>query len=131
MAITNYLLSVLKPVFGTDEDITAIHRDLDSDLDEDQQNDAGAPVETRNPLGYNLDYVSAFYMVIQGIIGTGIFLTPASVLNSIGSVGASYVLWVAGFIIALFEVFVYIEFATYFRKRNGGDVAYLEQASFP
>ncbi|KAG2733208.1 hypothetical protein G9P44_004198 [Scheffersomyces stipitis] len=130
MAITNYLSSVLKPVFGTDEDITAIHRDLDSDLDEDQQNDAGAPVETRNPLGYNLDYVSAFYMVIQGIIGTGIFLTPASVLNSIGSVGASYVLWVAGFIIALFEVFVYIEFATYFRKRNGGDVAYLEQA-FP
>ncbi|KAK6457347.1 amino acid permease-domain-containing protein [Scheffersomyces xylosifermentans] len=130
MGAVGILNSILKPVFGSDEDSTLIHDDLKSDLNEDYQNGEGAPVETTNPLGYNLDYVSAFYMVIQGIIGTGIFLTPASILNSIGSVGASYVLWVAGFIIAIFEVLVYVEFATYFKKRNGGDVAYLEQA-FP
>ncbi|KAK6461151.1 amino acid permease-domain-containing protein [Scheffersomyces coipomensis] len=119
---------VISPIFGIDENQELIRKDIDSITDEDYQNSIGAPVETQNPLGYNLDYVSAFYMVIQGIIGTGIFLTPASVLNSIGSVGASYVLWVAGFFIALFEVLVYVEFSTYYKKRSGGDVAYLEQA---
>ncbi|CUM64872.1 uncharacterized protein PRCAT00002487001 [Priceomyces carsonii] len=98
--------------------------------EDDTQNSNGAPVEKENPLGYNLDYFTAFYIIIQGVIGTGIFATPASVLSSIGSIGASYVLWVSGFIIALFEISVYIEFVTYFQRRSGGDVAYLEQ-SYP
>ncbi|KAK6198658.1 amino acid permease-domain-containing protein [Scheffersomyces amazonensis] len=126
--MSDILKKILQPIIGIDENQEQIHADIDSFNEEDHQNENGAPVETHNPLGYNLDYVSAFYMVIQGIIGTGIFLTPASVLNSIGSVGASYVLWVAGFFIALFEVFVYVEFSTYYKKRSGGDVAYLEQA---
>ncbi|CAK7916295.1 high-affinity methionine permease [[Candida] anglica] len=67
-------------------------------------------------------------MVLQGMIGTGIFATPATILKSIGSIGASYVLWVVGFIIALFEVFVFIEFVMYFKRRSGGEVDYLEQA---
>lgn len=119
---------ILTPIIGFDENNHQISQEVHSDSTEDAQNDKGAPVETVNPLGYNLDYVTAFYVVIQGIIGTGIFLTPASVLKSIGSVGASYVLWVVGFIIALFEVIVYVEFVSYFRKRSGGDVVYLEQA---
>lgn len=118
-------------VFGFDHDEAKIAKEIDagyvSDIDSQQ---LGAPVEKHNPLGYSLDYASAFYMVLQGVIGTGIFLTPASVLKSIGSVGASYVLWVAGFIIAFFEVLVYIEFVSYFQRRSGGDVVYLEQA-FP
>ncbi|KAK6204832.1 amino acid permease-domain-containing protein [Scheffersomyces amazonensis] len=126
--MSNILKKIFHPIIGIDEDQEKILVENQTDTDDEAQNSIGAPVETTNPLGYNLDYVSAFYMVIQGIIGTGIFLTPASVLKSIGSVGASYVLWVAGFFIAIFEIFVYIEFTTYFRKRSGGDVAYLEQA---
>ncbi|KAK9489558.1 amino acid/polyamine transporter I [Lipomyces doorenjongii] len=38
-----------------------------------------------------------------------------------GSVGASYVLWIVGFIIALFQGFVYIEYVTYFKKSSGGE----------
>ncbi|KAK9350632.1 Y+L amino acid transporter [Lipomyces doorenjongii] len=88
----------------------------------------GSPVEHENPLGYNVDLFTAVYLVISGVVGTGIFATPGSILKSMGSVGASYVLWIVGFIIALFQVFVYIEYVTYFKKRSGGEVAYLEQA---
>ncbi|KAK7679687.1 hypothetical protein QCA50_017184 [Cerrena zonata] len=67
-----------------------------------KQNVNGAPVERVNPLGYNLDYVTAFYMVLQGMIGTGIFATPGSIVKSMGSIGSTL--------------------------RNGADVAFLEQA---
>lgn len=124
MTKTKFVLKVVKPLWGSKND----YEIQEAEVVSSEQNSIGAPVEKRNPLGYNLNYVAAFYMVVQGIIGTGIFATPASILNSIGSVGASYVLWVVGFLIALFEIFVYIEFVTYFQRRSGGDVAYLEQA---
>lgn len=89
---------------------------------------SGVPVEEKNPLGYGVGYFTVFYTIVQGVIGTGIFATPATIVKSIGSIGASYVLWVAGFVITLFEISVYIEFVTYYKKRSGGDVVYLEQA---
>ncbi|KAK7679689.1 hypothetical protein QCA50_017186 [Cerrena zonata] len=121
--------TALAPFFGgkVDDIDYQVHSDHESNYS-DTQNSNGAPVESVNPLGYNLDYVTTFYMVIQGVIGTGIFATPATIVKSMGSIGSTYVLWTSGFIIVLFEVFVYIEYVTYFKKRNGGDVAYLEQA---
>lgn len=99
-----------------------------SDSDVDQLNVLGAPVEKHNPLGSELGYMGLFYFLISGVVGTGIFATPGTILNQIGSVGASYVLWVAGYFIALLNVLIYIEYVTYFKDRSGGDVAYLEQA---
>lgn len=120
---------ILDPLWGGKEDVESlVYEENHSDGDSDEQNSLGAPVEKVNPLGYNLDYVTAFYTVIQGIIGTGIFATPASILKSMGSIGSTYVLWVVGFIIVMFEVSVYIEFVTYFKRRSGGEVIYLEQA---
>lgn len=124
----NIVSRVFEPVLGSRKQEYHYDAEESSDNASDAQNNIGAPVEQENPLGYNLDYVTAFYTVITGIIGTGIFLTPGSIIKSINSIGASYVLWVSGFLIALFEVFVYIEYVTYFSKRSGGDVAYLEQA---
>lgn len=95
-----------------------------------QLNENGAPVERENPLGYNIGYTSLVYLVVSGVIGTGIFSTPGTILKQIGSIGGSYILWVVGFIIALFKVVIYVEYVTYFKNRSGGDVAYLEQA-FP
>ncbi|CUM45803.1 uncharacterized protein AC631_05775 [Debaryomyces fabryi] len=119
-----HFLRVFEPFIGGKRDFEVQEVEFESE----NQEPNGAPVENNNPLGYNLDYIAAFYMVIQGIIGTGIFATPGSIVQSIGSIGASYVLWVVGFLIALFEIFIYIEFVTYFQRRSGGDVAYLEQA---
>ena len=95
---------------------------------EHQLNKYGAPVEKYNPLGTQMNYMSLFYMIISGVVGTGIFGTPGTILDQIGSVGASYVLWVVGFIVTLFRVLIYVEYVTYFKDRSGGDVAYLEQA---
>lgn len=86
------------------------------------------PIEEINPLGYGVGPLSVIVLILQGVVGTGIFATPGSVLKSMGSVGSTYVLWITGFLIPLLSSYLYIEFAGYFPKRNGGDVAYLEEA---
>ena len=86
------------------------------------------PEEKVSPLGYSVNSFSIVILVLQGIVGTGIFSTPGSILKSMGSIGSTYVLWLTCFLLPLFSTFLYIEFAGYFPKRNGGDVAYLEQA---
>ncbi len=101
---------------------------LESLEDESYQNSEGAPVEKNSPLGHNVTALSTFYLIIQGVLGTGIFATPATVLTSMGSIGATYVLWVVGFLVILFQVFMYVEYASYFRHRSGAEVVYLEQA---
>ncbi|ODV94496.1 hypothetical protein PACTADRAFT_77078 [Pachysolen tannophilus NRRL Y-2460] len=109
--------TLLYPIWGSTEDDTSY-------------NLRGTPSEKTSPLGYSNNLLTTVYLVLHGIVGTGIFSTPATILNSIGSVGASYVLWITCWFISLFNVLIYIEFVTYFPNRNGGDVAYLEQ-SYP
>lgn len=119
----------LNLVFGINYEQTRVSdSEINSSLDE--QDSLGAPVEQKSPLGYEVSTFSVFYMIIQGVIGTGIFGTPASIVKSMGSIGAAYILWVVGFIVVMFQIGVYIEYVTYFRRRSGGEVAYLEQA-FP
>jgi amino acid transporter len=62
---------------------------------------------------------------IGRIIGTGIFSTPSSILGSVGSVGASVLLWVAGFLLSFCGLFVWLELGTMF-PRSGGEKVYLE-----
>lgn len=59
------------------------------------------------------------------IIGTGIFSTPSSILGSVGSVGASLMLWVLGFVLSACGLFIWLEFGTMF-PRSGGEKVYLE-----
>ncbi|KAK9364604.1 amino acid permease-domain-containing protein [Lipomyces kononenkoae] len=125
MSLSNFARKAVSPIVGESE-IKEAGDQHEIDQDGGSLNDT--PVEQENPLGYNVDPFTAVYLVVSGVIGTGVFATPGSILNSMGSVGASYVLWVSGFIVALFQVFIYIEYVTYFKKRSGGEVAYLEQA---
>ncbi|ODV60220.1 high affinity methionine permease [Ascoidea rubescens DSM 1968] len=108
--------------------ISEVDNNHSSDTEEVDLKDGGAPLESSNPLGYNVNAISTVVFILQGIVGTGIFATPGSILKSMGSIGSTYCLWIGCFFIQLFNVFVYIEFVTYYKKRNGGDVAYLEQA---
>ncbi|EPS98295.1 hypothetical protein FOMPIDRAFT_1051688 [Fomitopsis schrenkii] len=59
------------------------------------------------------------------IIGTGIFSTPSSILKSVGSVGASMMLWVLGFALSFCGLFIWLEFGTMI-PRSGGEKVYLE-----
>ncbi|KAK0710716.1 high affinity methionine permease [Lasiosphaeris hirsuta] len=69
--------------------------------------------------------VSAVFLIVNRVIGTGIFATPGTILALSGSVGLSLFIWVAGMLIAGAGTAVYLEFGTAIPK-NGGEKNYLE-----
>ncbi|KAF7557040.1 hypothetical protein G7046_g6128 [Stylonectria norvegica] len=91
------------------------------------QDAGGAPVETSSPLGYNVGWITVIFLNINMMVGTGIFSTPASILNATGSIGLSLIYWFIGFLMAAAGFSIYLELASYFPNRSGGDVVYLEQ----
>ncbi|KAL1410513.1 hypothetical protein Q8F55_004526 [Vanrija albida] len=112
-----------------------IHAQLDyvgekggNEAEETIQTTAGAPVEVRNPLGYNVGYWTTLLINVSHLVGTGIFSTPSNILTQTGSVGLSLIFWVIGFLINLTGISVYLELASYFPSRSGSEVVYLEQA---
>ncbi|GJN70699.1 high-affinity methionine permease [Purpureocillium lilacinum] len=68
---------------------------------------------------------SAALLILNRIIGTGIFATPGTILALCGSVGLSLFMWVAGICIAAAGTAVYMELGTGL-PRNGGEKNYLE-----
>ncbi|KIM84444.1 hypothetical protein PILCRDRAFT_818003 [Piloderma croceum F 1598] len=76
-------------------------------------------------MGRHLGVFSCTLLIVGRIIGTGIFSTPSSILGSVGSVGASLMLWVLGFILSFCGLFVWLEYGTMF-PRSGGEKVYLE-----
>ncbi|TDZ36438.1 High-affinity methionine permease [Colletotrichum trifolii] len=92
------------------------------------QEAVGAPVESNSPLGYNVGWAAVIFLNINMMIGTGVFSTPASILNRTGSIGLSLIYWLIGFLMASAGFSVYLELASYFPNRSGSEVVYLEQA---
>ncbi|KAI0460169.1 high-affinity methionine permease [Xylaria acuta] len=92
------------------------------------QESAGAPVETESPLGYHVGWVTATFLSINQMIGTGIFSTPGTILGRTGSIGLALIYWVIGIFLAIAGFAVYLELASYFPNRSGSEVVYLEQA---
>ncbi|OTA98282.1 hypothetical protein M426DRAFT_17573 [Hypoxylon sp. CI-4A] len=91
------------------------------------QEAAGAPVESKSPLGYNVGWLTVIFLNVNQMIGTGIFSTPGTILNSTGSVGLALIYWTIGFLLAVTGFSVYLELASYFPNRSGSEVVYLEQ----
>ncbi|KAI0294040.1 amino acid transporter [Multifurca ochricompacta] len=81
--------------------------------------------DTAGGMGRHLGVFSCTMLIVGSIIGTGIFSTPSSILGSVGSVGASLMLWVAGLLLSFCGLFVWLEFGTMF-PRSGGEKVYLE-----
>ncbi len=61
------------------------------------------------------------------IVGTGIFSTPSSITSSVGSVGATLLLWVLGLALSFAGLCVWLELGCMF-PRSGGEKVYLEAA---
>ncbi|KAK0742562.1 amino acid permease-domain-containing protein [Apiosordaria backusii] len=76
-------------------------------------------------LGRTLGWRSAFILIISRVIGSGIFATPGAIVSSVGSIGLSLTLWVAGAIISWFGLAVGLEYGCML-PRSGGDKVYLE-----
>ncbi|OLN81437.1 High-affinity methionine permease 8 [Colletotrichum chlorophyti] len=68
---------------------------------------------------------TAIFLIVNRVVGTGIFATPGTIFRLSGSVGLTLFIWVAGMIIALAGTAVYLEWGTAIPK-NGGEKNYLE-----
>lgn len=75
--------------------------------------------------GKEIGVISAIFLIINRMIGTGIFATPANIYKLSGSVGAALFMWVAGSLIAAAGLMVYLEWGTAIPK-NGGEKNYLQ-----
>lgn len=71
-----------------------------------------------------INFLSASAIMTGVIIGSGIFVSPVSIVAQCGSVGLSLVVWAVSGVLTLFIVLSYIELAGMF-PQAGGDYAYM------
>ncbi|KAF2815511.1 amino acid transporter [Mytilinidion resinicola] len=76
-------------------------------------------------LGRNLGWSSAYILIMSRVIGSGIFATPGSIVQSVGSIGITLLLWVAGALIAWLGLAISLEYGCML-PRSGGEKVYLE-----
>ncbi|KAJ4490247.1 high affinity methionine permease [Lentinula aciculospora] len=108
-----------------------IRQSLDEDeasLAHSDDEESGAPTETVSPLGYHVDWMSVIFLNVSRTIGIGVFTTPGTILKGVGSVGLSLIYWVVGFLFSAASLAIYLEYLSYYPKRSGADIAYLEKA---
>jgi len=78
------------------------------------------------PEDRKLGVLSTTLLIVNRVVGTGIFSTPSTVVHFTDSVGASLIFWVLGGILTVAGMFVYLEFGTAL-PRSGGEKVYLER----
>ncbi|KAK6455570.1 high affinity methionine permease [Scheffersomyces xylosifermentans] len=72
-----------------------------------------------------IGYVSATFLMINRMLGAGVFSTGSTIFALSGSVGTALMMWFAGTVIALSGLLVYMELGSAL-PRNGGEKNYLE-----
>jgi amino acid permease len=71
-------------------------------------------------LGRNLGWSSAYILIMSRVIGSGIFATPGAIVRSVGSVGLTLLLWIAGALISWFGLAISLEYGCML-PRSGGE----------
>lgn len=74
----------------------------------------------------HLGLTSAVFLILNRMIGTGIFSIPSSIYQSTGSVGWSMVMWVIGGFVASCGFSVYLEYGLQM-PYSGGEKNYLDR----
>ncbi|KAF4414593.1 high affinity methionine permease [Fusarium acutatum] len=101
----NYTSDSSDPALLRDGNLAFTRVQGGNDAKASYQEAIGAPVETNSPLGYHVGWLTIIFLNVNQMIGTGIFSTPGSILNSTGSIGLALIYC-----------------------RSGAEVVYLEQA---
>lgn len=74
--------------------------------------------------------VHAVALVVGGIIGSGIFISPRYVVRSASSIGETLLVWVFGGVLSLLGGLCFCELGTFIEK-SGGEYIYLKLAFGP
>ncbi|KAI5968324.1 MUP1 [Candida margitis] len=69
--------------------------------------------------------ISATFLMLNRMLGAGVFSTGSTIFTLSGSVGTALMMWFAGTVIAFTGLLVYMELGTAL-PRNGGEKNYLE-----
>ncbi|KAK5656718.1 hypothetical protein OQA88_4265 [Cercophora sp. LCS_1] len=78
------------------------------------------------PENRKIGVMGAVFLILNKMIGTGIFSTPSSIFASTGSVGISLLMWGVAGLLTLSGLSVYLEFGLAI-PRSGGEKNYLER----
>ena len=81
----------------------------------------------KGTLRKDMNLIDAIAFVVGVIIGSGIFITPALIMEETGSFGVSMICWVAGAVIAIYGGLCYIELGLLI-PRTGSEYVYILQA---
>src|SRR5579863_10179404 len=84
----------------------------------------------RPELVRGLNVWHATSIVAGTIIGSGIFLVPAEMMQAVGSAGLVYLAWVVGGLLSFFGALTYAELGAV-RPYSGGEYVYVRDAYGP
>src|SRR5436190_14771617 len=86
--------------------------------------------QSRPELVRGLNVWHATSIVAGTIIGSGIFLVPAEMMQAVGSAGLVYLAWVVGGVLSFFGALTYAELGAV-RPWSGGEYVYVRDAYGP
>ncbi len=88
------------------------------------------PAASRPELSRDLGVSHALAVVVGTIIGSGIFLVPAEMMQAVGSAKLVYLAWIVGGLLSFFGALTYAELGA-MRPQAGGEYAYVRDAYGP
>ena len=84
----------------------------------------------RRELARDLTVSHAGAIVVGTIIGSGIFLVPAEMMQAVGSAGVVYLAWIVGGLLSMFGALTYSELAA-MKPQAGGEYVYMRDGYGP
>jgi APA family basic amino acid/polyamine antiporter len=85
---------------------------------------------TRPELARELGVAHAAAIVVGTIIGSGIFLVPAEMMQAVGSAGLVYLAWIVGGFLSFFGALTYAELSA-MKPQAGGEYIYMRDGYGP